>query len=224
MNHLQKNLLASTAPILIQTLDRTEEFLFSCFHHRSEIKLKYLLQNNVARNIINKILFSSSICKLLRYKFNAHKISGSPRVNCAPLIKVTTTLSSAVSSTTCTSSHYTRNKIQIGHRITCTNLSEKYVLCIGGRGRLYPEYRCLVESLRGNLLIYRGNQKGDTDRLPTLLACADMVICPVDCVNHETYFAVKYFCKKSGKPCALLDRSDLPTFRKGIETLIGIST
>lgn len=225
MNHLKKNLLASTAPILIQTLDRTEEFLFSCFHHRSEIKLKYLLQINVARNIINKILFSGRICKLLRYKFNAHKISGSPGVNCTPpLIKVTTTLSSAASSTTCTSSHYTRNKIQIGHRTNCTNLSEKYILCIGGRGRLYPEYRFLVESLRGNLLIYRGNQKGDTDRLPTLLARSDMVICPVDCVNHETYFAVKYFCKKSGKPCALLDRSDLPTFRKGIETLIGIST
>jgi hypothetical protein len=73
------------------------------------------------------------------------------------------------------------------------------------------------------LLIYRGNQKGDTDRLPALLACADMVICPVDCVNHETYFAVKSYCKKSNKLCALLDRSDLPTFSKGVDTLVGAS-
>tara|TARA_Y100001936_G_scaffold254024_1_gene323633 strand:+ start:271 stop:825 length:555 start_codon:yes stop_codon:yes gene_type:complete len=99
------------------------------------------------------------------------------------------------------------------------DISNKCILCIGGRGKLYPEYRCLIESLGGNLLIYRGNQKGDTDRLPNLLTCADMVICPIDCVNHETYFAVKHFCKKSGKPCALLDHCDLITFGKGIETL-----
>jgi len=220
VNYLQKKLLNSIVPILIQALDRTEKFLFSCFHHRSDIKFKYLLKNNVERSFFNIILFSSSICKLLSYKLNGHKITGSSGVDWTPLIKANTTLPSVA----CTSSHCTCNKIRINHRTICPELSEKYVLCIGGRGRLYPEYRCLVESLGGNLLIYRGNQKGDTDHLPTLLTCADMVICPVDCVNHETYFAVKYFCKKSGKPCALLDRSDLPTFRKGIETLIGIFT
>jgi len=135
-----------------------------------------------------------------------------------PLIKVTTTLSSAAG----TSSSCTYNRIRINHRINCPGLSEKYILCVGGRGKLYPEYRYLVESFGGKLLIYRGNQKGDTGKLPDLLTCADMVICPVDCVNHATYFAVKYFCKKSGKPCALLDRSDMPTFRKGIEVLTGI--
>ncbi len=103
------------------------------------------------------------------------------------------------------------------------DISNKCVLCIGGQGKLYPEYRCLIESLGGNLLIYRGNQKGDTDRLPDLLTCADMVICPIDCVNHETYFAVKHFCKKSGKPCALLDHCDVSTFGKGIETLASAS-
>lgn len=157
---------------------------------------------------------------MLRYKFNSHKITGASGVNWTPLIKANTTLSSAAY----TSSHCTCNGIRVNHRTNCPDLSEKYVLCIGERGRLYPEYRCLVESLGENLLIYRGDQKGDADHLPDLLTCTDMVICPVDCVNHETYFAVKYFCNKSGKPCALLDRSDLPTFRKGIETLIGIPT
>lgn len=220
MNQLQKNLLDFTVPVLIQTLERTEKFLFPCFHHRSDIKLKCLLKNNVERNFFNKVLFSSSIYKLLRYKFNGCKLTESSEANWMPLIKANTTLSSAA----CTLSHCTCNEIQINDRTNSPELSEKYVLCIGGRGRLYPEYRYLVESLGGNLLIYRGNQKGDTDHLPNLLTCADMIICPVDCVNHETYFAVKYFCKKSGKPCALLERSDLPTFRKGIETLIGIAT
>jgi len=219
VNHLQKNLLDSTVPVLIQTLERTKKFLFSYLHHRSDIKLKYLLKNNVERNFFNKILFFSSVCKLLKYKFNGHKITGSSGVKWTPLIKANPTLSSAAY----TSSHCTCNEIRINHCTNCPELSEKYVLCIGGRSRLYPEHRCLVESLGGSLLIYRGNQKGDAGHLPTLLTCADMVICPVDCVNHETYFAVKYFCNKSGKLCALLDRSDLPTFRKGIETLIGFS-
>lgn len=221
MKHLQKKLLDSTISALTQALDRTEKFLFSYFHHRSDFKFKYLLKNNVKRNIFNKITFSRSICKLPRHKINDHKITGLSGENWTPLIKATNaTLYSAGG----TSSHFACNKIRINHCTNTTELSEKYILCIGGRGRLYQEYRCLVESLGGNLLIYRGNQKGDADHLPALLTCADMVICPVDCVNHETYFAVKYFCKKSGKPCALLDRSDLPTFRKGIETLTGIST
>ena len=42
-----------------------------------------------------------------------------------------------------------------------------------------------------------------------------MVICAVDCVNHEAYFTVKRYCKYFGKPYVLLDRSDLATFRKG---------
>jgi hypothetical protein len=220
VNRLQKNLLDTAIPVLIQTLVQTEKFLVSCLRHRSNIKLKYLLKSNVKRNIFNKTFFPSSICKLLRFKFNGHKITRSSGVNWTPLIKANTTLSSAA----CTSSDCTRNEIRINYRTNCPELSEKHVLCIGGRGSLYPEYRCLVESLGGNLLIYRGNQKGDSDHLPALLTCADMVICPVDCVNHETYFAVKYFCIKSGKSCALLDRSDLPTFRKGIEALISIST
>ena len=220
MHHLQKNLLGSTVPVLIQTLNWAEKFLFSCFQHRLDIKLKYLFKNNVKRNIFNKIIFFRSICKLLRFKYNDYKIIEACRVNFTPLIKANITLYSAAY----TSSHCACNKIRINHRTASPKLSEKYVLCIGGRSRLYPEYRCLVESLGGNLLTYRGNQKGDVAHLPALLTCADMVVCPVDCVNHETYFAVKYFCNKSGKPCALLDRSDLPTFRKGIEMLVGIST
>jgi len=217
---LQKNLLDSTASILLQVLDRTANIKFSYFHHRSDNKLKYLLKNNVKRNLFDIILIFNSINKLLRYKFNGHKITGSSGLNWTPLIKANTTYSSAA----CTSGHFTCNEIRINHYANCPELSEKYILCIGGRGRLYPEHRSLVESLGGNLLIYRGNHKSNADHLPALLTYADMVVCPVDCVNHETYFAVKYFCIKYGKPCALLDSSDLPTFRKGMETLIAIST
>ncbi len=92
---------------------------------------------------------------------------------------------------------------------------------MGGRSRLYPEYRHLVETSEGNLIIYRGDQKDDMAHLHQSLICADMVVCPVDCVNHEVYFTVKRYCKLTGKPCVLLDRSNLSTFRVGVEILVG---
>ncbi|MBL80158.1 MAG: hypothetical protein CMH70_09050 [Nitrosomonadaceae bacterium] len=199
MNQLQKNLVDSTTSIRTQAYKRTEKSIFLSYYHRSII-IKYLL----------KYIFKIKALNLLRFKFNNQRTTHSLRGNRAPQFKPKILSCSP----TCPS---ILNKAQTNR----PDISNKYVLCIGGRGKLYPEYRCLIESLGGKLLIYRGNQKGDTDRLPDLLTCADMVICPIDCVNHETYFAVKHFCKKSGKPCALLDHCDLTTFGKGIETLAG---
>jgi hypothetical protein len=102
------------------------------------------------------------------------------------------------------------------------DLAGRCVLCVGGRASLYPAYRRLVETSGGNLLIYRCPRNG-ADHLPALLAHADMVVCPVDCVNHHAYFAVRRYCKRSGKPCVLLDRSCLPTFRKGVAILSSLA-
>ncbi len=104
------------------------------------------------------------------------------------------------------------------------DLAGRCVLCVGGFAALYPEYRRVVETAGGRLLIYRGDQQHDSNCLPALLAYADALLCPVDCVNHEAYFAAKCYCKYSGKPCALLKRSDLPTFRKGVEVLAASAT
>src|SRR5687768_11841511 len=103
------------------------------------------------------------------------------------------------------------------------DLAGSCVLCVGGRARLYPAYRRMVETSGGNLLIYRSGPPSGADHLPALLAHADMVVCPVDCINHYTYFTVKRYCKRSGKPCVLLDRSGLSTFRKGVETLSALA-
>ncbi|MEP6604496.1 MAG: DUF2325 domain-containing protein [Nitrosospira sp.] len=102
------------------------------------------------------------------------------------------------------------------------NLEGRQILCVGGRAKLYPEYRRLIETSGGSLLIYRSGSRTDMDHLPTLLARADMVVCPVDCVNHHTYFTVKRYCKRSGKACVLLDRSGLPTFREGVAVLAAL--
>lgn len=100
-----------------------------------------------------------------------------------------------------------------------SSLAGLCILCVGGRAALYPAYRHLVETSGGSFLIYRGDPQEKISYLPTLLTRADAVICPVDCVNHAIYFAVKRYCTRFGKPCAMLDRSGLPTFRKGVEIL-----
>ncbi len=102
------------------------------------------------------------------------------------------------------------------------DLAGRQILCVGGRAKLYPEYRRLSETSGGNLLIYRSGPQNGMDHLSTLLARADMVVCPVDCVNHHTYFTVKRYCKRSGKACVLLDRSGLPTFRRGVAALAAL--
>lgn len=104
------------------------------------------------------------------------------------------------------------------------NLAGRQILCVGGRAKLYPEYRRLIETSGGSLLIYRNGPQNGLDHLPTLLARADMVVCPVDCVNHHTYFTVKRCCKRSGKACVLLDRSGLSTFRQGVAALAALVT
>lgn len=100
------------------------------------------------------------------------------------------------------------------------SLAGQMVLCVGGRAALYSDYLRLVEAAGGRLLTYRGNHGNNRDQLATMLARASMVICPVDCVSHDDYFAVKRYCQLSGKLCAFLERSNLPTFSRGLAMLV----
>lgn len=103
------------------------------------------------------------------------------------------------------------------------DLAARKVLCLGGKAALYPEYRRVVEASGATLFFYRSDPRPTSPTsghgLPKLLWQVDMVVCPIDCVNHEAYFTAKRYCKYYGKPYVLLDRSDIPTFRKGVATL-----
>lgn len=72
-------------------------------------------------------------------------------------------------------------------------------------------------------MAYRASPDNTTDYLQTLLNRVNMVICPVDCVSHNDYFTVKRYCKRTGKSCAFLAHSNLPTFKQGLEILINQS-
>lgn len=102
----------------------------------------------------------------------------------------------------------------------CQSLAGCSVLCVGGQAALYPDYHRLIEAIGGHFMVFRGGAQDNSPCLLALLDCVDVVICPVDCINHQDFFTVKHHCQRSGKYCAILERSNLATFGKAIEELV----
>lgn len=101
----------------------------------------------------------------------------------------------------------------------CCHLVDQSVLCIGGRAALYPDYHRLIEAAGGHFMAFRSSVQDNTNCLLALLDCVNIVICPADCINHEDFFTVRRYCQRTRKYCAILERSDLATFRKAVEIL-----
>ncbi len=99
------------------------------------------------------------------------------------------------------------------------DLGGRRVLCVGGRQALSGHYRALVARLNGAFERHDGGLEDSSQRLTAMLAAADAVLCPADCVSHAAYYRVKRFCKRHGKPCVLLSSSGLSAFARGLETL-----
>jgi hypothetical protein len=98
-------------------------------------------------------------------------------------------------------------------------LKGKRVLCVGGQLQMYPAYRQIVEDAGGRFLGFHGAADAAMTELHTLLTGADLIVCPLDCVRHEVFFATKDYCKRARKPCVMLDKSRVTTFYNGIRML-----
>ena len=99
------------------------------------------------------------------------------------------------------------------------DLSGRRILCVGGRGSLNGHYRALVERCNGELVRHDGGLEDNRARLEALLASADAVICPVDCVSHDASLRTKRFCKRHAKPCVMLKRSGVGAFALALSQL-----
>lgn len=102
----------------------------------------------------------------------------------------------------------------------CQPLAEQSVLCIGGRAALYPDYHRLIEAAGGKFMAFRSGARANINCLIALLDYVSIVICPVDCINHEDFFTVRCYCQRTRKNCVILERSDLATFCKAVEILV----
>jgi hypothetical protein len=99
------------------------------------------------------------------------------------------------------------------------DLRGRRILCVGGRGSLHAHYRELVQRCNGELVRHDGGREDSRQRLEALLAKADAVVCPADCVSHDAYLRTKRYCKRAEKPCVLIERSGIGDFAKALSRL-----
>jgi len=84
-------------------------------------------------------------------------------------------------------------------------LSDRSVLCVGGRAASVPVYRRVIERTGGRFLHHDGGAEDSVTQLDATLAAADLVICQTGCVSHDAYWRVKDHCKRTGKRCVFIE-------------------
>jgi hypothetical protein len=88
------------------------------------------------------------------------------------------------------------------------------VLYVGGRANLVRHYQALVERMGGEFLHHDGGLECRRCALGDMLAGADMVLCPVDCVSHDACLRVKRACKAHRKRFLPLRSSGLSSLTR----------
>lgn len=98
-------------------------------------------------------------------------------------------------------------------------LTNRCVLCIGGRANLVDGYRRLVEAQGGRFLHHDGGLEESLHRIDAAVATADAVICQSGCVSHAAYWRLKEACKKLDKPCVFVKSPGVGSFARGLAAL-----
>ena len=101
----------------------------------------------------------------------------------------------------------------------CRDLAGRLVLCVGGRKPLVEQYRAMVARCNGRFDHHDGGLEDHQQRLETMLASADLVVCATDYVSHGAYYRTKRFCKRHEKPHVLLGNSGIASFALAIDRL-----
>lgn len=97
------------------------------------------------------------------------------------------------------------------------SLSEKNVLCVGGRTGSIATYRKIVEDIGGKFAHHDGGLEDSASLLDKSLAAADLVICQTGCIGHSAYWRVKDHCKRTGKQCVFIDNPSASSLARGLD-------
>lgn len=85
-----------------------------------------------------------------------------------------------------------------------TAAEPRAVLCLSQDAGTSRLARRLVEVGGGRFLTH----EGDEHALEASLRAADLVLCQTGCLSHDAYWRVHDHCKRTGKPCVLLDQTE----------------
>jgi hypothetical protein len=83
------------------------------------------------------------------------------------------------------------------------------LLYVGGRANQVPAFRALVERAGGDFLHHDGGIEQGSGLLPGLVARADRIAFPVDCISHLAVATIKRICRQAGKPYTPLRTASL---------------
>ena len=100
------------------------------------------------------------------------------------------------------------------------DLCGQTVLYVGGQRKMIPHYKRLIEKYGGRFIHHDGGKEVARAMLPKMLATADAVLCPIDCVSHDACVCVKKTCKRYQKPFILMRSSGLSSLVKGINDIV----
>ncbi|MBI1424710.1 MAG: DUF2325 domain-containing protein [Gammaproteobacteria bacterium] len=105
---------------------------------------------------------------------------------------------------------------------TCVtrSLCGRCILYVGGRSRQCANFRELVERHDGRFIHHDGGLHDSRLQLKSILAQADAVLCPLDCVSHDAALRVKQHCKQHMKQLVFLPTSSLAAFTRGLNELV----
>jgi len=100
-----------------------------------------------------------------------------------------------------------------------SNLKGLNILYVGGRASQCSFFKALVEQYNGSFLYHDGGKEDSKARLAAVLAQADAVLCPTDCVSHDAYYRVKKHCENQAKQMIMIPHASLSSFSKGLSEI-----
>ena len=102
---------------------------------------------------------------------------------------------------------------------TVVDLTDRSVLCVGGRTQGIPVYRKVIESRGAHFMHHDGGVENNSSRLGNQLQAADLVICQVACISHDAYWRVKEHCKRTGKVCLFVEMPSRSALERALTQL-----
>lgn len=104
--------------------------------------------------------------------------------------------------------------------VMTVHLQQKSVLCVGGRNGNVANYRDVIEKAGGRFAHHDGGLEDNPNTLDYCLAAADLVICQTGCINHNAYWRVKDFCKRTGKQCVYVENPSTSSLAHSLKHMV----
>jgi hypothetical protein len=106
-----------------------------------------------------------------------------------------------------------------GSKTSKIDLREKTLLYVGGRPNQLPQFKKLAEDAGAYFLYHDGGIEESNNSLAALVARADAVLFPADCVSHGAVTTVKRICSQLGIDYVPMRSSGLSSFARAVHRL-----